>query len=72
MATYLENLTTARAQVAEILVEITADPKPTYSVDGQNVSWESYFSMLTDKLEVLDRAIQRASGPQQTSHRGRF
>lgn len=63
MATYLENLTTARAQIAERLVAVTAENKPSYSVDGKSYSWESYVSMLTSQLERLDEAIQRSDGP---------
>lgn len=71
VSTYLENLTTARDNVAAILAEITENPKPSYSIGGQSVSWESYFATLTRQLEDLDRAIQRANGPYQKSHRGR-
>jgi hypothetical protein len=53
-------------------VEITADPKPTYSLEGQSVSWESYLSMLLDKLETLNKAIQQAGSPFQVTHRGRY
>jgi hypothetical protein len=52
-------------------VEITVDPKPTYSLDGQSVSWESYLSMLMDKMETLNKAIQQAGSPFQVMHRGR-
>lgn len=63
MATALENLTTARDNVAAVLAQITASPKPTYSVEGKSVSWESYFSALVSRLEDLDRAILRLGGP---------
>lgn len=70
--TYAENLETARDNIAAIIAEITADPKPTYSLEGQSVSWESYLSMLLDKQEVLNKAIQQAGSPFQVTHRGRF
>jgi hypothetical protein len=59
----LTNLQAAKANVAAILAQITADPKPSYSIDGQSVSWESYFSMLTGKLEALNKLIQVEGGP---------
>jgi hypothetical protein len=59
----IDDLNTAKANVAAILAQITADPKPTYSIDGQSVSWESYFSMLSDKLEKLNQLIQVEGGP---------
>lgn len=63
MATYLENLTTARDNVAANLAAMTASPKPTYSVDGESYSWSELFSTYTQQLEALEKAIQRASGP---------
>lgn len=63
MATPLESLTTAKANVCGLLATITTDPKPNYSVDGQSVSWSEYFQMLTNQLEVLNRLIQVEGGP---------
>ena len=63
MASYQANLITAKEQVAARLVELSASPKPSYSVDGQSVSWESYFATLTNQLQALEQAIQRADGP---------
>jgi hypothetical protein len=59
----IDNLNASKANIAAILARITADPKPSYSIDGQSVSWESYFSMLTDKLEKLNQLIQIEGGP---------
>lgn len=58
--TYLEDLITTRDQMAAILVEITADPKPSYSIDGQTVQWSAYFRMLTDKLEAINNLLAGA------------
>ncbi len=63
-------LVTVHNQVAALLVEITADPKPSYSVDGESYSWNEYFGMLTDRLELLERAIQRLDGPWEVVSRG--
>jgi hypothetical protein len=59
----IDNLTAVKTNVSAILAQITSDPKPSYSIDGQSVSWESYFSMLTDKLERLNQLIQVEGGP---------
>lgn len=61
MATYLENLTTARDNIAARLAEITAQPKPSYDVDGQRVEWNDYFKALTDQLAKLTETINGAS-----------
>lgn len=63
MATYLENLTTTRQQISDRLAEITASPKPSYSVDGESYSWTEYFEALMRQLEAIDAALQRANGP---------
>ena len=57
MADYLTNLETARDQIAALIVEITAEKKPSYSVDGQSVSWESYLATLTNQLSTLNALI---------------
>jgi hypothetical protein len=63
MATALENVTTAIDNVAAILAEITANPKPDYSIDGQSVSWTSYYATLTQRMkDLLDIQIW-LSGP---------
>lgn len=63
MATQAENLTTAANNIAATLASISASPKPTYSVDGQTVSWSEYFQMLTMQISVLRRQAQEADGP---------
>jgi len=60
MATYLENLTTARDNIAARLAEITAQPKPSYDVDGQRVEWNEYFRQLNEQLATLTTAINGA------------
>jgi hypothetical protein len=60
MPTYLENLTTARDQIAANLAAITAQPKPTYSIDGQSVSWQSLFDSYIAQLDKLNALIAAA------------
>lgn len=57
MATIAENLQTARENIAAKLAEISADPKPTYTDGSRTVSWESFFKMLTDQMEALDKRL---------------
>lgn len=40
------DLLTIRDQALAILKAITADPKPTYYVDGQTVAWNEYLARL--------------------------
>lgn len=61
----IDDLTTAKANAASRLAAITANPQPTYSIDGQSVSWETYHSMLTRAIESLNKLIQVEGGPQE-------
>jgi len=57
---YLADLIAARDNVALQLADITAHPKPSYSIDGQSVDWDTHVGVLSEKLETLNRAIQAA------------
>lgn len=70
MATYAENLTTARNNIAARLAEITAAPKPNYSLDGESYSWSEYHDMLTRQLEKLEGLLSRAAGPFEVRSQG--
>lgn len=60
MPTYEQNLTTIRDNIAAKLAEISANPKPNYSVDGQSVSHGDFFAMLMRQMAEANAAI--ASG----------
>lgn len=55
----IASLQTALQNVANLIAEITANPKPSYSIDGQSVSWESYLATLTAQLRNIEEALQR-------------
>ena len=67
---YLDDLTTARDQIAARLVEITASPKPSYTVDGQTVSWTAYLKELREAMSSLDAEILKADGPYEIRTQG--
>jgi hypothetical protein len=56
-------LDTAIDQVCTLIQTVTANPKPTYSVDGESVSWESYLARLNADLRVMLRNRQDVDGP---------
>ncbi len=66
----LADLQTALQQVDTLIVQMTANPKPTYSVDGVSYSWESYFAMLCTQREKLEVLIVDAGGPYELITRG--
>lgn len=63
MATALDNVNTAIANVTALIAQITTNPQPSYSVQGVSVPWSEYLSMLTDQLEKLQEASIYLSGP---------
>lgn len=63
MATRAENIQTALDNVAARLAEMTVAPKPNYSIDGRNYSWQSLFDSLVKNQLELEEALQRAGGP---------
>lgn len=46
MPTDIEQLATIKRQTLARIAEITAQPKPTYQIDGQLVAWGDYLSQL--------------------------
>lgn len=50
-------LTTLKSQIEARLLEITAAPKPSYSIDGQSFSYNEYFTTLMEQLAKTKEAI---------------
>lgn len=61
--TDLEQLQTIKTNTLAILVDLTANPKPSYSINGQSVSWESYYAQLLAQLERINSLIRVEGGP---------
>ena len=57
MATDLEQIRTVRTQTLAILAELTANPKPTYYIDGQMVSWNVYLTNLQATVDWCERKL---------------
>jgi hypothetical protein len=57
MATAAQNLQTAVDNISAKIAEVSANPKPNYSIDGQSVSHADYFRMLTEQYGVLNELI---------------
>ncbi|HUT14577.1 MAG TPA: hypothetical protein VMY42_29085 [Thermoguttaceae bacterium] len=44
-------LATIKTQTLAVMADLTVNPKPTYMVDGQMVSWGDYLSQLRATVE---------------------
>ena len=61
--TNLSNLQTSLSNLTAALATATASPKPSYSIDGQSVSHESYLAMLVTQIKALTELVVDAAGP---------
>ncbi len=70
MATMNENLTAALANYALRLVELSASPKPDYSLDGKSVSWTTYQRFILDSMDRIREQIRAEDGITEVVTRG--
>lgn len=57
MPSEAEQLQTIKSQTLALLAELTATPKPSYSIDGQEVSWGDYLSRLQATVAWCDEKL---------------
>ena len=48
---------TIKSQTLSLIAEITASPKPSYSLDGQTISWNDYLAQLQRTVDWCDRQL---------------
>ena len=58
MPSNLDNLQQIKSNLIAKLEEVTQCPKPTYSIDGQSVSWTEYYKMLMEQIKSINELIQ--------------
>ena len=63
MATNAENIATIKANYLTELATESANPKVSYSIDGQSVSWNEYRASLLAAIKELDVMLAAAQGP---------
>ncbi len=57
MSTETEQIAIIRSQALAQLEELRASPKPSYSIDGQSVSWTDYAASLQQTIDWCDRKL---------------
>lgn len=57
-----------KQQALARIAELTAEPKPSYTLDGQSVSWESYLAQLEATVAWCDARL--AAEPFEQRSRG--
>lgn len=63
MATNMDLLNQTLTNLITQLEAITLNPKVSYSVDGQSVSWTEYNRLLLDMIAAVRQQIQIEGGP---------
>ena len=57
MASDLEQLRAIRSQTLALIARITAEPKPSYALDGQSISWGDYLAKLRVTVDWCERKL---------------
>jgi hypothetical protein len=60
-------LTLIRDRAADNLAAVLAAPKPTYSIDGQSVSWAEYMERLKSEIDWATGELARLAGSTSTT-----
>lgn len=63
MATNAENIATIKANLLSALATESASPKPSYSIDGQQVDWNGYRAAITKQISDLNLLLMAEQGP---------
>jgi len=57
MPSDLEQLQTILSQTLARIAEVTAEPKPSYTLDGQHVAWADYLARLRQTAAWCQRKL---------------
>jgi hypothetical protein len=68
MSSDAEQIATIKTQTLARMAEITAEPKPTYNVDGQMIAWGDYLKQLQ---QTVDWCNQKLAGEEPFEFRSR-
>jgi hypothetical protein len=49
-----------KSQTLTTIAELTANPKPSYSIDGQTVQWTDYLKQLRLTVEWCDQQMAQS------------
>ncbi len=53
-----------RSQTLALLAQITAAPKPSYQIDGQQVAWSDYLRQLQQTIDWCNRKLAELRPPE--------
>ncbi len=53
----IEQLQTIKNLCLQQMADLRAEPKPSYELDGQRVSWDNYYRSLQSTIDWCDRKL---------------
>lgn len=56
---------------AETAYQVANGPKPSYSIDGESVNWDTWRDSMQRKVIEITEAILQTQGPVMVASRGR-
>lgn len=62
-------IATIKSQTLAVIAEITAQPKPTYQIDGQMIAWAGYLAQLQETVDWCNAQLA-AETPIEVQSRG--
>lgn len=63
MPTASENLQTAINNLASALATESANPKPSYSINGESVDWNGYRAAMLKQIRDMSDLVDDLNGP---------
>lgn len=60
MTSEVAQIQNIRAQTLSLLEQLRKDPKPSYAIDGQTVSWQQYADSLQATVDWCDQKLNEA------------
>jgi len=57
MPSDVEQLNAIKTQTLAVIASLTENPKPSYQIDGQRVSWETYLRQLQRTVDWCDARL---------------
>lgn len=70
MASEVETLTTIRSNLLAAIADATANPKPNYNINGQQVSHADYLRDLFARVADVNNLISTIGGPFEVVQQG--
>ena len=52
-----ETIAAIKSQTLAVMAEITANPKPTYQIDGQMIAWGGYLAILQQTVDWCNEKL---------------